>query len=125
MISGPASPWSAQEVRDIERTCDVRRGSAFLCQLADTDQRRPVGILTNLPQVKSQLFLRWPILVRCGDELLHNGPLPDSCPCVPHHTPFRGTDAQADFLSSSSQSPGFVILEFVFGRCVGWFAAFP
>ena len=46
--SGPASPWSSREVHDIECTCDVRRGSAFLCQLAGTDQRRPVGIFMNL-----------------------------------------------------------------------------
>ena len=104
--SRSASPWSARDVRDIECTCGVRRGSAFLCQLAGTDQKRPVGILTNLPQVKSKHFYHWPSLVRCGDELLYNGPLPGSCPCVPQHEPFRGTDAQADFVSSSSQSPG-------------------
>ena len=74
--SGPASPWSSREVLDIVRTCDVRRGSAFLCQLAGTDQRRLVGIITNLPEVKGKLFLHWPSLVRCGDEHIYNGPLP-------------------------------------------------
>ena len=104
--SGPASPWSAQEVLGIVRTCDVRRGSAFLCQLAGTDQRRPVGIITNLPKVKGNLFLHWPSLVRCGDDLIYNGLLPGSCPCAPQHKPFRGTDAQANFVSSAAQSPG-------------------
>ena len=87
--SGPASPWSAREVHNLECASDVRRSSAFLCQLAGTDQRRLVGILTNLPQLKSKLFLHWPSLVRCGDELLYNGPLPISCPCDPQHYPFR------------------------------------
>ena len=40
---GPASPWLSREFQDLEGACDVRRGSAFLCQLASTDQRRPVG----------------------------------------------------------------------------------
>ena len=30
---GPASPWSSREFQDLEGACDVRRGSAFLCQL--------------------------------------------------------------------------------------------
>ena len=77
----------------------MRHGSAFLCQRASTDQRRPVGILTNLPAPKSRLSLHWPILERCGDE---------SCSCDPPHAPFRGTDAQEHFVSSSSKSPGTV-----------------
>ena len=76
MNGGPASPWSAREIHDIECTRDVGRGSAFLCLLVGTDQRRPVGMLTNLPQVKDRLFLHWPILVRFGDELLYNVPVP-------------------------------------------------
>ena len=58
------------------------------------------------PTSKSKRFLHRPILIRCGDELLNNGSLLGSCPCVPQHHPFRGTDAQTDFVSSSSQSPG-------------------
>ena len=50
---GPASPWSAREVHNLECASDVRRDSALLCQLARADQRRPVGILTNLPQPKA------------------------------------------------------------------------
>ena len=52
----------------------MRRGSAFFCQLASTDQRRPVGILTNLPTLQSRLFPQWPILERRGDELICKGP---------------------------------------------------
>ena len=97
---GPASPLSSREFQELECACDVRRGSAFLCQLASTDQRRPVGILANLPT------LHWLILERCGDELFYQSPLPESCPCVPAHAPFKGTDAQEHFVSSSSKSPG-------------------
>ena len=105
---GPASPWSSREFQDLEGSSDVRRGSAFLCQLASTDQRRPVGILTNLPTLQNRLSLHWPILERSGDELFYQGPLPESCPCVPAHAPFNGTDAEEHFVSSSSQSPGTV-----------------
>ena len=98
---GPASPWSSREFQDLEGACDVRRGSAFLCQLASTDQRRPVGILTNLPTLQNRLSLQWPILERCGDELFYQGPLPESCPCVPAHAPFKGTDAEEHFVSPS------------------------
>ena len=41
-----------------------------------------------------------------GNELLYNGPLRISCPCVPQHSPFRRTDELADFVYSSSHSPG-------------------
>ena len=99
MSSGPASLWTAREVRELEGEGDVGRGSAFFCQLAGTAQRRPVGILTNLFQVQSKLFLRWPCLILCGDELHHNGPLPISCPSAPQHDPFRGTDELADFVA--------------------------
>ena len=81
-------------------TCGVAR------LFSATSPGHPVGILTNLPQVKSKLRLQWPCLFTCGDELLYNGPLPVSCPCVPQHRPFKGTDELADFVSSSSQSLG-------------------
>ena len=102
---GPASPWSSREFQELESACDVRRGSAFLYQLASTDQRRPVGILTNLPTLQSRLSFQWPQLERHSDELIYRGPLPESCSCVPPHAPFRGTDAVECFISSSSQSP--------------------
>ena len=108
VTDGPASPWSSREFQDLEGACDVRRGSAFLCQLPSTNQQHPTKILTNLPTLQSKLSPHWPILERCGDELFNQGPLPESCPCVPAHAPFRGTDAQEHFLSSSSQSPGTV-----------------
>ena len=73
---GPASPWSSREFQELECACDVRRGSAFLCQLASTDQRRPVGILKNLPTLQGRLSLHWPILERCGDELIYVRPTP-------------------------------------------------
>ena len=54
---GPASPWSSREFQDLESACDVRRGSAILCQVASADQRRPVRIPTNLPTLQSRLSL--------------------------------------------------------------------
>ena len=86
---GPVSPWSAREVRDLEGKGDVRRGSAFLSQLAGTEQKRPVGIRTNLPQVQSKLFLHWSCLITCGDELHYNGPLPLFLPMCSTARPFQ------------------------------------
>ena len=103
---GPASPWSAREVLELERACDVRRGAAFLCQLAGTDQRRPVGVLSNLPLVMRGLYLHWPFLVASGEQLVYHGPLPKFCPCVPAHAPCRGIDSQGELASSLSQSFG-------------------
>ena len=68
VTDGAASPWLSREFQDLEGACDVRRDWALLCHLASTDQRRPVGILTNLPTLQSRLSLHWPILERCGDE---------------------------------------------------------
>ena len=100
MSSGPAMPWSAREVRDLEGKGDVRRGSAFLCQLAGTE-KRPVGILTNLPQVQSKLFLQWPCLTTCGDEIHHNGPLPLFSPLCSTARPVQERTSWR-----TSQSPG-------------------
>ena len=47
------------------------------------------GRNTNLPKVESKVWLRWPILVRCGGELLFHGILPGSCPCVPQQERMR------------------------------------
>ena len=99
--------------RGLEGEGDVRHGSAFLCQLAGAEQKRPVGILTNLLQVQSKFFLHWPCLITCGDELHYNGALPISfsCPYVPQHDPFRETGELANFVSLSSQSGSSVWLE--------------
>ena len=65
---GPASPCSSREFQELDDACDMNRGSAFLCQLAPTDQRCSVGILTNVPTLQNRLSLQWSILERCGDE---------------------------------------------------------
>ena len=88
MNSVPASLWSSWEVRDIECTCDVRRGSAYANSPVQTSGAH-------------KLFLHWPILVRCGDELLFHGPLP-GCARVCRSIS-RSSNAQSDFVSSSWQ----------------------
>ena len=112
--SGPASPLSAREVHDIVCTSDVRRGSAFLCQLAGA-YCGAVGILTNLQQVKCSFFLHWPTPVRCGDELLYNGSFLECCPCVPQHTVARNGCASGLRVIIIPVTR-FVILEVVSGR---------
>ena len=56
MSSRLASLWSAREVRELEGKGDVRRGSAFLFQLAGTEQKRPVGVVTNLMALSDYLW---------------------------------------------------------------------
>ena len=48
---GPASVWKLREFQVLECDHDARRGAGFLCQLAHTEQKRPLGIL-------SQRFIR-------------------------------------------------------------------
>ena len=47
-VSGPSSLWCMQELRDLKGLHDVSRDAAFLCQLAGTDQKRPLGVFSNL-----------------------------------------------------------------------------
>ena len=52
---GPASPWALQEWRQLQSVDDARRGAAFLCRLAESEYRRPLGFLSNFLQPT----LRW------------------------------------------------------------------
>ena len=114
---GPASPWSSREFQDLERACDVRRGSAFLCQLASTDQRRPVGILTNLPTLQSRLSLHWPILEKMRRRIILPRPTPRIMPLRSSPCSVQGNGCREEhFVSSSSQSPGHSVLDSLLGR---------
>ena len=48
----------------LESLNEARRGGAFLCQLSEVDQRRPPGVLTNVPTNVPGLWqflqLGWP-----------------------------------------------------------------
>ena len=108
---GPATPRSSREFQDLESACYVRRGSAFLCQLASTDLRRSSRNFHESADAAKQALYTGPSWKDAAPNSSLKGPLPESCPCVPEHTPFRGTDAQEHFVFSSSQSPGTVFWE--------------
>ena len=101
--SGPSSPWDLPEFRGLQGASDAVRGAAFLCRLAQAEQKHPVGILTNFPGLRDELYLGWPVLERVGDVLTYQGPLPRDCPCALPHRPMIGSSG--DIFYSSSAFP--------------------
>ena len=91
---GPSSLWCMQEIRDLEGLHEARRGAGFLCQLAGADQRRPLGILCNLPALYQDLLLGWPVFSQVQE---YAGPLPKACPCKIPHSPMVGVSADQQF----------------------------
>ena len=69
---------------------DARRGSAR--ELSGADQRRPLGIFTNVNLLKAPKWPGWPLMHLQGNtELSYRGPLPPSCQCLPAHPPLVST----------------------------------
>ena len=99
--SGPSSPWALQDWRHLEGLGEAKRGSAFLCRLADADHRRPTGFITNPDTLISDLHLGWPSLLPIQQDLYYDGPLPKACPCTTQHSVLVGLDPAHDFLSGS------------------------
>ena len=97
---GPSSLWCMQEIRDLEGLHEARRGAGFLCQLAGADQRRPLGILCNLPALHKNLILGWPAFSQVQEFLEYTGPLPKVCPCKVPHIPMVGVTVDHRFNSS-------------------------
>lgn len=104
--SGPASIWDLQEVRAIDGVNDIQRGAAFHCQLTGSNQRRPLGLYTNMESLCSRMHRGWPILSLHHTQLQYSGPLPPSCPCSQAHPPLKGVDQREEFHSSSSTALG-------------------
>ena len=103
---GPASPWTLQELRQLQGVSDARRGAAFLCRLAESEYRRPLGFLSNMDTFCSQLYDGWPSLSFTEDSLVYDGPLPKRCPCRNVHKTFKGLTQANDFISSATVSLG-------------------
>ena len=86
---GPATIWDSVEVRSLSGLSDAQRGSAFMCELTGADQRRPLGIFTNITSLITRTYPGWPSLSLQGNtELIYEGPLPPSCQCLPAHRQF-------------------------------------
>ena len=78
-----------------------------MCELTGADQRRPLGIFTNIISFNTRTYPGWPSLSLQGNtELTYEGPLPPSCQCLPAHPPIRGFNEHEEFCSSSSLAFG-------------------
>ena len=97
---GPASIWRLREIQVLECDHDARRGAGFLYQLAHAGTKRPLGILTTLSKLHSDLFMGWPQFEHHHEDLHYVGPLPRVCGCLNQHTPMVGQSADHQFQSS-------------------------
>ena len=82
---GPASVWQSKELMLLESLHEAVRRGAFLRQLSEVDQRRPLEVLTNIPGLWQFLHLVWPSFSQSDSTVLYTGPLPKSCPCKKEH----------------------------------------
>ena len=103
---GPASVWQLREFQVLECDHDARRGAGFLCQLAHAEQKRPLGILTTLAALHSDLCMGWPKFVLDQNDLRYVGPLPRDCGCLAQHSPMLGQNTDEHFYSSISPTLG-------------------
>ena len=103
---GPASVWQLREFQVLECDHDARRGAGFLCQLAHAEQKRPLGILTTLAALHSDLCIGWPKFVLDQNDLRYVGPLPRDCGCLAQHSPVVGCNTDQHFFSSMSPTLG-------------------
>ena len=77
-----------------------------MCQLSSVDQRRPLGILSDLPALQSSLHLGWPKFTSHGSKLVYEGPLPRSCGCATPHTILKGPKSENEFHTAEAQILG-------------------
>ena len=94
---GPAVVWQLRECQVLECDHDARRGAGFLCQLAHAEHKRPLGILTTLAALHSDLCMGWPKFVLDQNELRYFGPLPRDCGCPTQHSPMVGYNSDQQF----------------------------
>ena len=103
---GSASVWQLREFQVLECDHDARRSAGFLCQLAHAEQKRPLGILTTLTALHSDLSMGWPKFVLDQNDLRYVGPLPRDCVCLAQHSPIVGCNTDQHFFSSMSPTLG-------------------
>ena len=104
--AGPSSIWSCREYQLLEGLREARRGASFLCQLSSVDQRRPLGISSDLPALQSSLHLGWPQFPSQGLQLVYEGPLPRSCGCATPHTILKGAKSGNEFHTAAANLLG-------------------
>ena len=85
----------------LENLREARRGAAFLCQLSSVDHRRPLGFISDIPDLLARLSPGWPSLQLTDTALVYTGPLPKSCPCALPHKQTKGAKS-AEFHSADA-----------------------
>ena len=63
---GPATIWDSFEVRSLSGLSDAQRGSAFMCELTGADQRRPLGIFTNIRTFNARMYPGFSLIASSG-----------------------------------------------------------
>ena len=66
--NGEISMWIWQEFQLLEGTGEARRGPGFLCELASSDNHRPMETFTNFSSILDALHLGWPLIVPMGNH---------------------------------------------------------
>ena len=56
--AGPTSIWALEGFRSLQGVGEARRGAAFFCRFAGAEQRRPMGVLTNVAALDQFFVLR-------------------------------------------------------------------
>ena len=59
-MTGPTSIWALAGFRSLQGVGEARRKAAFFCTFAGSDQRRPLGVLTNVAALDEFLYDGWP-----------------------------------------------------------------
>ena len=108
-----------REFQNVIGSNDAHRGAGCFCQLRDADQIRPIGVLTNLASLGSQLPMGWPIF----HEAHFAGPLPRKCACTAQRKTLRGTLRGGGFNSWTPSRVG-VMCGVTRGRSLCMFCVF-
>ena len=82
----------------LEHLRDARRGAAFLCQLFSVDHRRPLGVVSDIPELAGSPLSGLAVACKLTDStLIYSGPLPTTCPCALPHRPTKGAKSVTEF----------------------------
>ena len=93
---------SIQIIPKVESVHEVRHTAAFLCQIADADDRRPLSLFTDVPDMLLMLCIERPSFIQTFPGMVYTCSLPKSCPCLVPHKESKGTDTGLVFFSAGA-----------------------
>ena len=80
--AGRTSIWALEGFRSLQGVGEARRRAAFFCRFAGAEQRRPMGVLTNVAALDQFLYFGWPDFQMQQGRLAYQCPLPRSVPLL-------------------------------------------